>query len=63
MVHIPGGGIKKIPLSISFAKMDEMQFRDVYKSVFNVCWNLVLRRSFETEEAAQNAIDILHGYI
>jgi hypothetical protein len=41
--------------SINFAKMDEFEFRELYKSVFNVCWHFVLSRSFSSEQEAEEA--------
>lgn len=47
--------------SINFAKMDELEFRELYKSVFNVCWRFVLSRSFGSEqEAEEAAINLLN---
>lgn len=44
--------------SISFAAMDETEFQQVYRSVFGVCWRLVLIHVPNmTEEAAHNAIN------
>jgi hypothetical protein len=43
--------------SISFADMDELRFNDVYKSVFNVCWKMVLSKvQGMTEAIAENTI-------
>jgi len=60
-VRVPSG-IKKVRRSISFAKMDEIEFNSLYKAVFNVCWRFVLSRSFKDEAEAQNAVDQLLSY-
>ena len=49
--------------SISFAKMDETQFAELYQSIFNVVWRLVLFKvQGMTPEAAENSISQLLGY-
>ena len=48
-------GIKKYAKSISFASMDEYQFRELYKAVFNTLWRFVLSRYFENEAEAEDA--------
>lgn len=52
-------GIKKEADSISFANMDEDQFRELYRAVFSTAWNQVLSKTFPSEQEAQNAIDNL----
>lgn len=56
----PTGPIKKAK-SISFAKMDQGEFNQFYKSVFNVAWRFILSREFESEERAQQVIDNLQA--
>ena len=46
---------RREPRSISFARMKQEEFRELYKAVFNVLWNTILQHSFETPEAAENA--------
>ncbi len=48
-------GVKKYARSISFASMDEHQFRELYKALFNVLWRFVLSRHFENEAEAEDA--------
>jgi len=48
-------GIKKYARSISFASMDEHQFRELYKAVFNTLWRFVLSRYFKNEDEAEDA--------
>jgi hypothetical protein len=53
-VILPDGLRRRVPKSISFSKMDEDTFRELYKSVFNVLWNFILFRCFRTPEEAEN---------
>jgi len=53
--HNTPTGKEQIAKSINFAKMDEFEFRELYKSVFNVCWLFVLSRSFNSEQEAEEA--------
>lgn len=48
-------GIKKYARSISFASMDEHQFRELYKAVFDTLWRFVLSRHFKNEAEAEDA--------
>jgi hypothetical protein len=48
-------GIKKYARSISFASMDDHQFRELYKAVFNTLWRFVLSRYFKNEDEAEDA--------
>lgn len=50
-------GVIKEAVSISFAKMGEEKFKEVYKAVFNTVWNMVLSKSFDSEEQVQDAIN------
>ncbi len=55
------GGIVKEAKSISFAKMDDIEFSQLYKSVFDVCWRFVLSRVFSSEsEAEEAAVSLLN---
>lgn len=58
IVETPSG-IRKIPQSISFAKMSQEEFNVFYQRCFDVVWNMVLKHRFENQEAAQAAIDEL----
>ena len=50
-----------IAKSISFAKMEQLEFDQLYKSVFNVLWKFVLSRAFkDKQEAEQAAINMLN---
>jgi hypothetical protein len=49
--------------SISFANMDETEFNDLYKAVFNVCWRLVLQHvRGMTQEVAENTINQMMAF-
>lgn len=52
-------GIRKEPRSINFNAMSQEEFNAFYKAAFNVVWNFILSRSFESEEQAENAINQL----
>lgn len=52
-------GVRKVPKSISFAKMSQEEFNVFYQRCFDVVWNMVLKHHFENQEAAQAAIDEL----
>lgn len=60
-VNTPSGNIK-VARSISFAKMDDIEFGFLYKSVFSVCWSFVLSRYFKTESEAEGAAVNLLSY-
>jgi hypothetical protein len=49
-------GVRKEPVSISFASMDETAFQGYYRAVFSVLWRLVLSKNFKTEAEAENAV-------
>ena len=49
---VPNGTVREAK-SISFAKMDDVEFSELYKSVFNVCWRFVLSRVFDSEQEAE----------
>ena len=49
MVATPAG-LRKIPKSISFAKMDDVDFSNFYKQVLSVCWQLCLHKIFENQQ-------------
>lgn len=62
IVMLPDGGMSKEAKSISFAKMDQAEFADLYRAVFGVCWRYVLNKPFRSEEEAENAIAQLMGF-
>jgi len=52
-------GIRVTPKSISFSKMDQREFGELYKAVFGVIWRYVLSRNFDNESDAQAVVDRL----
>ena len=62
VIELPDGTIRKEPLSISFTKMSQEDFDLFYRKAFNVCWNFVLSRHFETQEEAENAANMLLSF-
>ncbi len=60
--RMPDGSIRQEPRSISFAKMDDVEFSELYKSVLDVLWNYILYRTFPTQQAAENAAAQLMSY-
>lgn len=62
VVMLPDGGMRKEAKSVSFAKMDQAEFSDLYRAVFVVCWRYVLSKQFATEEEAENACAQLMGF-
>ncbi|MBD2779886.1 DUF1367 family protein [Xenorhabdus szentirmaii] len=53
--EMPNGSLYREPRSISFARMDELEFQALYKATLNVLWNFILYRNFPTQNAAENA--------
>lgn len=51
---LPDNTRRREARSISFAKMSEGEFHEVYKAVFNVLWNHILFRSFSSRQEAEN---------
>ena len=60
--QMPDGTISREPKSISFAKMDDIEFSQLYKSLLDVLWNFILFRTFPTQQAAENAAAQLFSY-
>jgi hypothetical protein len=49
--------------SISFGSMEDLEFQDVYKAVFNVCWRMVLSKvNGMTEQVAENVINSMMSF-
>ncbi|MCL2899771.1 DUF1367 family protein [Brenneria tiliae] len=60
--EMPDGSLHKEPRSISFAKMDEIEFYDLYKATLDVLWSFILSKTFPTQQAAENAAAQLLEY-
>lgn len=57
------GNVRLEPRSISFAKMDDIEFNNLYKAVFNVIWSYVLSRvQGMTPELVENTINQLVSF-
>lgn len=56
-------GVKKYARSISFASMDEQEFRALYKAVFDCLWRFVLSRHFKDEAEAEEAAVKMLTYV
>lgn len=57
------GEVRYEAKSISFGSMDEIEFNQLYKSVFEVIWRMVVSKVHGmTEEIAQNTIDQMLGF-
>lgn len=53
-VHqMPDGSLMRVPRSISFAAMDDLEFGQLYSAVLDVLWNYILFRTFASQEAAE----------
>ncbi|EAQ6107535.1 DUF1367 family protein [Salmonella enterica subsp. diarizonae] len=53
-VILPDNTRRRTPKSIAFARMDKDTFRQLYKDVFNVLWNFILRHKFRSQQEAEN---------
>ncbi|UKA03884.1 DUF1367 family protein [Photobacterium damselae] len=63
VVVLPNGTTRREAKSISFAKMDDVEFNELYNSSFNVLWNHILNRYFNDKIQTEIAVDRLLGYI
>lgn len=58
----PDGSRNRRAKSISFAKMDELEFQQLYKSALNVLWNWILFRKFSSPAEVENVAAQLLEY-
>lgn len=57
------GSVKVKSQSISFANMDDMEFGQLYKAVFKVIWQQIIRHCDGwTEDEMQRVLDCMEGY-
>lgn len=57
------GDIRLVAKSISFGKMDELEFNDVYRDVFNVLWDRVLEKArFASREEVERIVNQLLAF-
>ncbi|MBU9866796.1 DUF1367 family protein [Rahnella aceris] len=61
-IVMPNGTITKEPISISFAKMDDTEFAELYKATLNTLWMFILNKTFSSPAAAENAAAQLLSY-
>ncbi|WP_396180197.1 DUF1367 family protein [Flavobacterium sp.] len=54
-IHTPAGP-KRVPKSISFAKMDQVQFDAYYRAILDVCWQLCLSGIFSNQDELADAL-------
>ncbi|WP_431978942.1 DUF1367 family protein [Serratia marcescens] len=62
LFELPDGSTLREPRSISFAKMDYLEFNDLYQAALNVLWTFILNKSFPTIAEAENAAAQLLDY-
>lgn len=58
----PDGSRNRRAKSISFAKMDDLEFQQFYKSTLNVLWNWILFRKFSSPSEVENVAAQLLEY-
>lgn len=63
VVQLPNGTTRREAKSISFAKMDQSEFDELYRASFNVLWNHILHQHFVEQADAENAVNQLLGYV
>lgn len=51
---LPDHTRRREPRSIAFSNMNEGEFHEVYKAVFNVLWNTILHNKFASQQEAEN---------
>ncbi|CAK1923743.1 conserved hypothetical protein [Vibrio crassostreae] len=61
--YLPTGGAIKVPWSISFDNMDEIQFEKIYRGCSNVIWNMSLFQTFESKEEMERAVNQMMGFM
>lgn len=54
-IQLPDGTLRKHPRSISFAKMDETEFHQLYSAALDVLWRWILHKPFSSHSEAENA--------
>lgn len=62
VVTLPDGSLRKEAKSVRFSRMDQAEFADLYRAVFEVCWRYVLCQQFPSEDEAENAVSQLMGF-
>ncbi|PSU69826.1 hypothetical protein C9J22_13185 [Photobacterium phosphoreum] len=62
-VVLPNGSILREAKSIRFAKMDDVEFSELYQASFGVLWNSILNSYFGDEQEVELAVNRLLGYL
>lgn len=55
VIALPDDSCRRVPRSISFARMDETAFHNFYRAAFDVLWRWILSRTFDSRDDAENA--------
>jgi len=61
-VTLPNGTVKREAKSVSFARMDEREFDELYTASLTVIWNHILHGHFEDMGQVDNAVNTLLGF-
>ncbi|WP_407330578.1 DUF1367 family protein [Enterovibrio sp. 27052020O] len=62
VAHYPNGTVRKEAKSISFAKMDNNEFDELYRACVNVIWNHTLFAYFDSQAELDAAVNRLMGF-
>ncbi|WP_442957430.1 DUF1367 family protein [Photobacterium sp. S4TG1] len=62
-VVLPNGSIRREAKSIRFAKMDDVEFSELYQASFGVLWNSILNSYFGDEQEVELAVNRLLRYL
>ncbi|EJY0882929.1 DUF1367 family protein [Vibrio cholerae] len=65
VIILPNGAIRKEPKSISFAKMDDHEFQELYRASFNVIWQQIVRPGgyLGSEQEMEKIVNQMMGYV
>jgi len=63
LVHMPSGGVVKVPWSIAFDALSEEDFAKIYKGCHDVIWNKSLFQVFDDQSEMDRAIQQLMTFI
>jgi len=53
---ITPAGPKRVAKSWAYKNMSDSKFQELYKGVFNACWDLVLKQTFDSPEHAESVV-------
>ncbi len=57
------GSLRRITQLISFTKMNDLAFGELYKATLDVLWNCILFRKIPTQQVAENVAAQLLDFI